>query len=165
MNAARTTAASLLVLTATDLLEDLLRVLAVGLGDLLELLVRRRMDPATLQMTHDSPDIEGVVIAEPLKGHPPESRGMGLQGKRLLDRGRAFEMPAPAEGESGFEYVQNREGDIEVFELVRVTPANVSQLEREERRALESQLVNQSGQRVDEYYQQSLLQNAEISRS
>ena len=80
-------------------------------------------------------------------------------------RDRAFELPAPPEGSTTFDYVQNSQGDIELFELVRVTPGDESQLAQPRRRALERQLVNEDGQRIDEYYQQSLTSNADISRS
>ena len=83
--------------------------------------------------------------------------------RALLDR--AFQLPPPGEGESTFEYVQNPEGDIEVFELVRVIPGTADALDPAQRRTLERQLVNEEGQRIDEYYQQSLAGRAKIVRS
>jgi hypothetical protein len=80
-------------------------------------------------------------------------------------RDRAFELPAPAEGSTTFDYVQNSEGDIELFELVRVSPGDDSELAAGQRRSLERQLANEEGQRVDEYYRQSLASRAVITRS
>ena len=78
---------------------------------------------------------------------------------------RAFELPAPVAGDSFFEYVQTVSGDIEIFELVRVMPGNPDSLAMERRRALQQQLVNENGQRTDEYYQQALSGKADITRS
>ena len=78
---------------------------------------------------------------------------------------RAFQLPAPGEGTSTFEYVQSSDGDVTVFELVRVAPGDIEQLAEAQLRGLERQLVNEEGQRIDEYYQQTLVSNADISRS
>ena len=78
---------------------------------------------------------------------------------------RSFELPAPDEGQSTFDYVQNRDGDIEVLELVRVIPSKDLDLPTQRRRALEMQIVNEDGQLVDELYQEALATSADITRS
>ena len=78
---------------------------------------------------------------------------------------RAFELPEPGEGSSLFEFVQNSEGDIELFELVRVTPGTVEQMNPGQRQLINRQLVNEHGQRADEYFQEALRDSADISRS
>ncbi len=78
---------------------------------------------------------------------------------------RAFELPAPAESETTFEYVQNAEGDIELFELVRVEAGDVAGLQDGQRRLIERQLINEHGQQADEYFQQELRGGADISRT
>ena len=78
---------------------------------------------------------------------------------------RAFQLPAPAEGESTFEYVQNAEGDIELFELVRVLAGDASSLGDAQRRGLNARLFNEGSRRTDDYYQQQLRSGADIVRS
>jgi peptidyl-prolyl cis-trans isomerase D len=78
---------------------------------------------------------------------------------------RAFQLPAPTEGERALEYVQNNEGDIELFELVRVIPGDVSKLNAARREALGSRMMNELARRADELYQQELQAHAEIERS
>lgn len=78
---------------------------------------------------------------------------------------RAFELPEPQADDSVFEFVQNSEGDIELFELVRVVPGMLDELNAGQRQLIERQLINEYGQRTDEYYQEALRGRADISRS
>ena len=78
---------------------------------------------------------------------------------------RAFQLPAPGESETTFEYVQNGEGDVELFELVRVVPGNLATLNDGQRLLIQRQLINEQGQRADEYFQQELRSGADITRS
>ena len=78
---------------------------------------------------------------------------------------RAFELPAPPEGTTVFEYVQGAEGDIEVFELVEVVPGEAASLAEGQRQLIERQLVNEHGQQADQAFQQQLRAAAEITQS
>ncbi len=78
---------------------------------------------------------------------------------------RAFQLPAPEEGQTTFEYVQNAEGDIELFELVKVIPGNAETIGEGQRRLIERQLIGEYGRQADEYFQQQLRSDADITRS
>jgi len=78
---------------------------------------------------------------------------------------RAFQLPVPATGESSFEFVQNAEGDVEVFELVRVTPADFGRLSERQRLQLQTRLSEELGRRTDDYYQQELRSEAVVVKS
>jgi peptidyl-prolyl cis-trans isomerase D len=78
---------------------------------------------------------------------------------------RAFELPEPQADNSVFEFVQNSEGDIELFELVRVVPGALDELNPGQRQLIERQLINEYGQRTDQHYQEALRGSADISRS
>ena len=78
---------------------------------------------------------------------------------------RAFQLPAPEEGQTTFEYVQNGEGDIELFELVKVIPGNAETIGEGQRRLIERQLIGEYGRQDDEHFQQQLRSDADIIRS
>ncbi|MEE4191564.1 MAG: SurA N-terminal domain-containing protein, partial [Halieaceae bacterium] len=78
---------------------------------------------------------------------------------------RAFQLPTPAEGQTTFEYVQNEEGDIELFELVKVIPGQPDTINEGQRRLIERQLIGEYGRQADEYFQQQLRSEADITRS
>lgn len=78
---------------------------------------------------------------------------------------RAFQLPAPADEGSTFEFVQNAEGDIELFELVRVTAGSADNLSEAQRVQLRLRLREEQGQQTDSYYQQALQAEAKIVRS
>ena len=78
---------------------------------------------------------------------------------------RAFQLPAPAEGQSTFEYVQNDDGDIEMFELVRVSEGDASRIGDAQRRNLNTRLTGEASRRTDDYFQQQLRSGADIVRS
>ena len=78
---------------------------------------------------------------------------------------RLFQLPAPMEDESTFEFVQSAGGDIELFELVRVSPGQLANISDAERRRLQRQLQEELGRRADSAFQQGLQENAEIIRN
>ena len=78
---------------------------------------------------------------------------------------RAFHLPVPPDGGSSFEFVQNAEGDVEVFELVRVTPADSSRLTEQQRLQLQTRLSEEFGRRTDNYYRQELRSHATVFKS
>jgi peptidyl-prolyl cis-trans isomerase D len=78
---------------------------------------------------------------------------------------RAFQLPAPLDGESTFDYVQNAEGDIELFELVRVSAGDASRLPEAQLKGLQRRLGEEYGQRVDGSFQQELRKRADIAKS
>ncbi len=78
---------------------------------------------------------------------------------------RAFQLPAPAEGQTTFEYVQNGEGDIELFELVEVVEGDAGAVGEGQRSLIERQLIGEYGRQADEYFQQQLRSSADITRS
>ena len=88
-------------------------------------------------------------------------RGNGQLPPMVLRR--AFELPAPAEGVTTFEFVPGLAGDIQVLELVRVTPGDASQLAAERKTNLGEQLSSEYGSLLLDEYQRGLRANAEIS--
>ena len=78
---------------------------------------------------------------------------------------RLFQLPAPADESSSYDYVQNAEGDIELFELVRVTPGEASQLQESQRKRLQRRISDEFGKRADAYFQQELRSRADVVRS
>jgi len=76
---------------------------------------------------------------------------------------RAFELPAPAEGESTFEYVLTPTGDALVFELVRVAVGEFSVLGESEKLGLTQQLSQEFGSLVNVEYQNGLRDRADIT--
>jgi peptidyl-prolyl cis-trans isomerase D len=78
---------------------------------------------------------------------------------------RLFQLPAPADKSSFYDYVQNSEGDIELFELVRVTAGEASRLAESQRKRLQRKISEEYGQRADAYFQQELRSRADVVRS
>ena len=78
---------------------------------------------------------------------------------------RLFELPAPGEGASSFEYVSNAEGDVELFELVRIVDGDAANLEESERDDLSRELRESRARQADDSYQQWLVEDASIVRS
>lgn len=74
---------------------------------------------------------------------------------------RAFQLPDSAEGT--FEYVQNTDGDIEMFELVRVIPYAAGSLAESRQDMIERSLLNQTGRNIDAQFQEQLRSSADIS--
>ncbi|MEP5763109.1 MAG: peptidylprolyl isomerase, partial [Halieaceae bacterium] len=118
-----------------------------------------------LQQLREGASIEELALAADYRwqvelGATRDSRAVPAESLR-----RAFELPAPVEGESEFEFVENGTGDIELFELVRVTPVDTAVLDELQRQQINAEMVGENGRRTDEYYQQQLRSVAEISRS
>ncbi len=78
---------------------------------------------------------------------------------------RLFQLPVPADESSSYDYVQNDEGDIELFELVRVTAGEASRLVESQRKRLQRRISDEYGQRADAYFQQELRSRADVVRS
>ena len=77
---------------------------------------------------------------------------------------RAFQLPAPAEGESSFEFIQSRGGDVLVFELARVVPGDASALPAPLENGLREQLAAEYGSLLLGEFERGLRASAEISR-
>ena len=75
----------------------------------------------------------------------------------------AFRLAPPAEGASIVDYVVSTSGDALVYEIDRVNPGTVDQLQEAERRGLQQMVGAEYSQLIDSEYQQSLRESAEIS--
>ncbi|MBE9537854.1 MAG: SurA N-terminal domain-containing protein [Proteobacteria bacterium] len=89
------------------------------------------------------------------------TRGNPLVPPAVLQR--AFELPAPKEGMSAYEYVVTPQGDTQVFELVRVTKGDYALMADQEKQGLEQQLSGEFSGLVDVEYQNALRERAEIT--
>jgi peptidyl-prolyl cis-trans isomerase D len=78
---------------------------------------------------------------------------------------RLFQLPPPADESSSYDYVQNTDGDIELFELVRVTEGEASQLVESQRARLQRRISDEYGRQSDSYFQQELRSRANVVRS
>jgi peptidyl-prolyl cis-trans isomerase D len=78
---------------------------------------------------------------------------------------RAFALAAPAAGDSTFDYVRSGDGDVEVFELVRVMPVDPNTLDAERKRRLSARMLQENSSAVDNQYQRALVASAEVVRS
>jgi predicted HTH domain antitoxin len=78
---------------------------------------------------------------------------------------RLFQLPVPADESSSYDYVQNAEGDIELFELVRVSAGEASRLAESQRKRLQRRISDEYGRRSDAYFQQELRSRADVVRS
>jgi peptidyl-prolyl cis-trans isomerase D len=76
---------------------------------------------------------------------------------------RLFQMPAS--DDSSYEFVQNDEGDVELFELVRVNPVQAGMLNDQQRQRLRVQMSQETGRRSNDYYQQELRSQADVVRT
>ena len=77
---------------------------------------------------------------------------------------RAFQLPAPVEGQgSRVDYVASASGDVLVFELSRVTAGDFAALPEREQSMLKGQLAAESGNLVQQEFQQGLYQRADIN--
>jgi peptidyl-prolyl cis-trans isomerase D len=76
---------------------------------------------------------------------------------------RLFQMPAS--DDSSYEFVQNDEGDVELFELVRVNPVQAGMLNDQQRQRLRAQMSQETGRRSNDYYQQELRSQADVVRT
>ena len=78
---------------------------------------------------------------------------------------RAFTLPVPEGAASTFDYVQTSDGDIEMFELVRVTAGNSNALAPERHRQLSGRMLQEGSSAADTHYQKALTEQADIVRS
>ena len=78
---------------------------------------------------------------------------------------RLFQLPAPPTDTSTFDFVQNAEGDIELFELVRVTAGSSENVSDSLRQRITREVSEGKGRQSDDAYQQALRDNADILRS
>ena len=76
---------------------------------------------------------------------------------------RAFEMPAPREGEKLLDYVITAEGDAQVLSLMQVTPGRLEQLDDAAVVSLQQRLSGEYANLLDNEYQQGLRERADIS--
>jgi peptidyl-prolyl cis-trans isomerase D len=77
---------------------------------------------------------------------------------------RAFKLPAGEEGSSAFEYVLNPDGDVELFELVRVMEGDAGQLPATRRVALQQNMMSELSRGTDNRFQQLLRDNADVTK-
>jgi peptidyl-prolyl cis-trans isomerase D len=76
---------------------------------------------------------------------------------------RAFELPAPTDGNSQFEYVESASGDVLILELARVTTGVLSELAPAQESQLQQQVTAEYGGMVNNEYQRGLRDKADIS--
>ena len=76
---------------------------------------------------------------------------------------RVFELPAPTEGQSTFDYVTSPTGDILVFELARVTPGALVALDPAQKNQLKSQITTVYGRILNTEFQRGLRERADIT--
>lgn len=124
--------------------------------------IRKQAD-SLLQSLHSGSSIEELALASDYEwqvelGAKRDNRVLPATMLRRL-----FQLP-PSEA-SSFEFVQNAEGDIEVFEMVRVIPARAGALDDQQRARLQGRLGEELGRRSDDYYQQELRSQADVVRS
>jgi peptidyl-prolyl cis-trans isomerase D len=76
---------------------------------------------------------------------------------------RAFQLSAPAEGDSRVDTVQSPDGDAYVLELTRVNPGKLNAMAETERSLLGRQVRAEFGSLVDTEYRSGLRSDADIS--
>lgn len=76
---------------------------------------------------------------------------------------RAFELPAPAQGNTVVETVSDPSGDVHVIELLRVQPGALAALEEAERQRLQQQIGGEFGGLIDAEFQRRLRDAADIT--
>jgi peptidyl-prolyl cis-trans isomerase D len=76
---------------------------------------------------------------------------------------RAFELQVPANGESTFDYVLTPMGDVQVLELVRVTPGAYEALNGPQKTQLKQQITAEYGRMVNTEFQRGLRDRADIT--
>ena len=76
---------------------------------------------------------------------------------------RAFEMPAPEQGETLLDYVVTAQGDAQVLTLMQVNPGSLAQLEQGAVVSLQQQVTGEYANLLDNEYQKGLRERADIS--
>lgn len=78
---------------------------------------------------------------------------------------KAFALQSPAQGLTSHDFVATATGDIEIFELVRVSPGQLQALAPARRTRLMNQILQDKSRNIDGSYQRSLRAKAEIVKS
>ncbi|MCX2981363.1 peptidylprolyl isomerase [Halieaceae bacterium IMCC14734] len=78
---------------------------------------------------------------------------------------KAFTTKAPSEGQSRFDFVATAAGDIEIFELARVSAGQLQALVPVRRERLMNQVLQDKSRTIDGSYQRSLRAEADIVKS
>jgi peptidyl-prolyl cis-trans isomerase D len=89
------------------------------------------------------------------------TRGNAMVPRQVLQR--AFELPAPAGEQTTLEYVLTTTGDVQVFELARVTPGDLAALNPGQKKQLKDQLLSEHGGMVNSEFSRALRDRADIS--
>lgn len=89
------------------------------------------------------------------------NRGNGMIPRGLLQR--AFELAMPGQGQSAFDYVMTPEGDVQVFELARVTPGTVETLSDAQRQQLAEQITTEFARMANAEFLRGLRNVADIT--
>ena len=126
--------------------------------------IRAQAD-ALLRRLHDGSSIEELALAGGYMWQVELAARRSNRGLPSSLLRRLFQLPTAAEGGSTYDYVQNSEGDIELFELVRVTAGEASRLAEAQRKLLQRRISDEYGQRADTYFQQELRSRADVVRS
>jgi peptidyl-prolyl cis-trans isomerase D len=77
---------------------------------------------------------------------------------------RAFQLAAPAPGTSSHDYVVSPEGDVQLFQLVRVTPGQPGNMNKVRRDSLQQGLAGEYMRAVDTQFQQTLRESADVAK-
>lgn len=78
---------------------------------------------------------------------------------------KAFAIEAPADGQSRYDFIATAAGDIEIFELARVSAGQLQALAPARRSRLMNQVLQDKSREIDGSYQRSLRAEAEIVKS
>lgn len=89
------------------------------------------------------------------------TRSNSMVPRQLLQR--IFELPGDPKQQSIFDYILTPGGDVQVFELVRVTPGALEALNAVEQNRLTQQITAEYGQLVNSEFQRGLRDNADIT--
>jgi hypothetical protein len=84
----------------------------------------------------------------------------------MIPRGllqRAFELAAPDQGESAFDFVITTEGDVQVFELARVTPGSLETLSDAQKLQLSQQITTEFARMANAEFLRGLRNVADIT--
>ncbi|MEH6568344.1 MAG: SurA N-terminal domain-containing protein [Halioglobus sp.] len=89
------------------------------------------------------------------------NRGNGMIPRALLQR--AFELSMPDQEKSAFDFVMTAEGDVQVFELARVTPGTVETLSDAQRQQLSQQITTEFARMANAEFLRGLRNVADIT--
>jgi peptidyl-prolyl cis-trans isomerase D len=89
------------------------------------------------------------------------NRGNGMIPRAVLQR--AFELAVPDQGKSAFDFIMTPEGDVQVFELARVTPGTVETLSAQQRQQLSQQITAEFARTANTEFLRGLRDVADIT--